>query len=268
MQAPWLAAVLGGLIGLILALTGAGGGVLAIPLLVLVMGVPVHEAGPVGLAAVGVAALIGAVAGLRQGIVRYRAAALIGSMGMLAAPLGVWLAPLAPQRLLVLAFASLLAWVAWRILRDAYGFAVAPGANASPACKVQPAEGRLIWTSPCARALAATGAFSGLLSGMLGVGGGFVIVPALMQHSDLDARSIQATSLAVIAMVSLSGVLTAATNGQMNAPLAMPFVGGAIVAMLAGQRVAARLDAHKLKQAFAWLSLLVAALMVWQTTRG
>jgi uncharacterized protein len=268
MQEPWLAAVLGGLIGLILALTGAGGGVLAIPLLVIVMGVPVQEAGPVGLAAVGVAALIGAIAGLRQGIVRYRAAALIGTMGMLAAPLGVLLAPLAPQRLLVLLFASLLVWVAWRILRDAHGLASSPSAQAAPACKVRPVEGRLIWTSPCARALAATGAFSGLLSGMLGVGGGFVIVPALIQHSDLDARSIQATSLAVIAMVSISGVLAATTQGQMNAQLATPFVGGAIVAMLAGQRLAARLDADKLKQAFAWMSLLVAALMVWQATRG
>ena len=74
---------------------------------------------------------------------------------------------------------------------------------------------RLTWTLPCARALTGTGLLSGLTSGLLGVGGGFVIIPALTRYTDLNPRSIQRTSLAVIALVSLSGVTAAALKGSL-----------------------------------------------------
>ncbi|MDO9331066.1 MAG: sulfite exporter TauE/SafE family protein, partial [Pseudomonas sp.] len=91
-----LAVALGALIGLVMALTGAGGGVMAIPLLVFGLHLPVQQAAPVGLVAVGLAAVLGAALGLRQDNVRYRAAALIGTAGMLMAPLGVFLAQRLP----------------------------------------------------------------------------------------------------------------------------------------------------------------------------
>jgi len=75
MQTLALVMTLGALIGMVMALTGAGGGVLAIPLLVFGLHLPVQQAAPVGLVAVGMAAALGAALGLRQGIVRYRAAA-------------------------------------------------------------------------------------------------------------------------------------------------------------------------------------------------
>jgi uncharacterized membrane protein YfcA len=86
------ALVLGGVVGLILALTGAGGGILAVPLLVFGAGATVAEAAPVGLMAVGMAATLGAVLGLRAGNVRYRAALLIAATGMLLSPAGLWIA--------------------------------------------------------------------------------------------------------------------------------------------------------------------------------
>lgn len=92
------AAALGALTGLVLAFTGAGGGILAIPLLVLGLHLPVQQAGPVGLAAMGMASALGALVGLKGRIVRYRAASLIGATGMLAAPLGVAIAQLVPSR--------------------------------------------------------------------------------------------------------------------------------------------------------------------------
>src|SRR5665647_1308869 len=113
-----LAVGLGAVIGLVLALTGAGGGVLAIPLLVFGLHLPVQQAAPVGLVAVGLAAVLGAGLGLRQGIVRYRAAALIGLTGMLMAPLGVFLAQRLPNRPLLAAFALVLIYTAWRMLRQ------------------------------------------------------------------------------------------------------------------------------------------------------
>lgn len=259
----WTAAALGSLIGVVLALTGAGGGILAIPLLVLGMHMPVQQAGPVGLAAVGIASAFGAAVGLKAGIVRYRAALLIGAAGMLTAPAGVALAQRLPDKPLLAVFALIMCWVAWRMLRPATtehaGADVAP--NDQP-CKVSSAGGRLVWTSSCARSMAGTGALSGLLSGLLGVGGGFVIVPALTHHTDLDMRSVQATSLAVIALVSISGVSAAIWHGSVNGAVAMPFTAGATIALLVAQRLAHHLPAAHLKLAFACLCVLVASMMM------
>jgi uncharacterized protein len=212
MESTLLAVALGAVIGLVLSLTGAGGGVLAIPLLVFGLHLPLQQASPVGLVAVGMAATVGAVLGLRQRIVRYRAAALIGLNGMLMAPFGIFVAQRLPNRPLMAVFATVLTYVAWRMLCRPAQAARHP--SAVP-CHVNNTHRRLTWTRPCARALAGTGLLSYMLSGLLGVGGGFVIIPALSRYTDLDVRSVQATSLAVIALVSLSGVSSAALNGAM-----------------------------------------------------
>ena len=250
---------LGALIGLVLALTGAGGGVLAIPLLVFGLHLPVQQAAPVGLVAVGLASALGAALGLHQGIVRYRAAGLIGATGMLMAPLGVLLARHLPNRPLLGAFALVLVCSAWRMLKRQAPHDIDP---MRVPCHVSPSDHRLTWTRPCARALAGTGLVSGLMSGLLGVGGGFVIIPALTRYTDLAPRSIQVTSLAVIALVSLSGVTAAALQGALPWHIAQPFALGAVVALLVGRQVAGKLDAKRLQQGFAWFTLLVALLML------
>ncbi len=268
MDPTLLAVILGAVIGLVLALTGAGGGVLAIPLLVFGLHLPVQQAAPVGLVAVGLAAALGAALGLKEGIVRYRAAALIGAAGMLVAPLGVWLAQHLPNRPLLGAFSLVLLYTAWRLLRKNR---VNSGSVVRVPCQVSEADHRIAWTLPCARALGGTGLLSGLLSGLLGVGGGFVIVPALTRYTDLDVRSIQVTSLAVIALVSVSGVSAAALHGSVPWLIALPFAGGAAAALLVGRLLASRIDSKRLQQAFAWFTILVAMLMLaralgWITT--
>jgi len=264
MDASATGALLGAVVGFILALSGAGGGILAVPLLVFGLHLTISQAAPVGLIAVGLAALVGAVIGLREGIVRYRAAGLIGITGMVLAPFGVWLAQRVPNMPLMLAFAALLAYVALRMWRQARGLATADAhiATASLPCIVNPTEGRLTWTLPCARALAGTGLFSGTLTGLLGVGGGFVIVPALARYTDLGIRSIQATSLAVIALVSVGGIGAAAAHGAIDWGVAAPFAGGAVVALLGGRMIAKRISGARLQQAFALVSAAVAVLMV------
>jgi len=263
-----IAALLGAIVGLVLALSGAGGGIIAVPLLVFGLHLEMVAAAPIGLIAVGLAALVGAVLGLREGIVRYRAAALIGTVGMLAAPLGVWLAQRIPNPPLLFAFGLLLALTGWRswqrAARDVRG--EAPDPTVRHACEINPAEGRLHWTAPCARALAATGATSGLLSGLLGVGGGFVIVPALGRHTDLDHRSVLATSLAVIALVSVGGVGAAASHGHIALATAAPFAGGALAALLAGRQIGRRLQGPRLQQVFALVCGAVSLLMLARAT--
>ena len=259
MDPTTLALALGTIIGLVLALTGAGGGVLAIPLLVFGLHLPLQQAAPVGLVAVGLASAIGAFLGLRQRIVRYRAAAVIGIAGMLMAPIGVFMAQHLPNRPLLAAFALVLIYTAWRMLRR--GALAEPGAAATP-CRVSSADHRLTWTLPCARALAGTGLVSGILSGLLGVGGGFVIVPALTRYTDLEMRSIQATSLAVIALVSVSGVSAAALQGTLPWAVALPFASGAVLALVMGHLVAGKLNAKNLQRAFAWFAVLISLLML------
>ncbi|MEO8599637.1 MAG: sulfite exporter TauE/SafE family protein, partial [bacterium] len=208
---------------------------------------------------VGLAAALGAIFGLRQRTVRYRAAALIGGAGMLMAPLGVFLAQRLPNRPLLAAFAVVLVYAAWRMLRRP---ALAEQHPAVVPCHLDSAAQRLTWTLPCARALAGTGLISGLLSGLLGVGGGFVIIPALTHYTDLDIRSVQATSLAVIALVSVSGVSAAALNGAVPWSAALPFAAGAMLALLMGRLLAGKLHPAHLQQAFAWFTLAIAVLML------
>jgi uncharacterized membrane protein YfcA len=258
---PAEAGALGAAVGLVLALTGAGGGVLAVPLLVLVLHWPLSAAAPTALLAVGLAAALGAAKGLRDGEVRWRAALLMGGMGMLGAPLGVALNHVLPPRPLLGAFALLMLWLGWRQWPRPTSFdSTAP--HPQPACVVDPRLGRLHWTSPCARAIAGTGLLSGLLSGLVGVGGGFVIVPALRRHTDLALRQVQLTSLAVIALVAMSGVGAATWHGQLPWAQALPFAGGAMLAMVAGRGLATRLPADTSQRLFAVACAGVAVLLV------
>ena len=261
---------LGAIVGFILALTGAGGGILAVPLLVFGLGLTIAQAAPVGLIAVGAASAIGAVLGLRAGLVRYRAAAMIGLIGMFMAPVGVKLAKIVPNTPLTIAFAIVLFYVAVRMFRQANlsGQAAHGIGQADWPCVVNPSEGRLAWTQPCARALAATGALSGLLSGLLGVGGGFVIIPALTRFTNLAAQSILATSLAVIALVSIGGVGAAAAQGTVLWHIALPFGAGAVAALLVGRHIAAKVAGARLQQAFAVISGLVALSLVVRVMMG
>lgn len=255
---------LGLMIGVILALTGAGGGILAVPLLVFGLHMGVAQAGPIGLLAVGMAAALGALLGLRDGMVRYRAALLIAAAGMLLAPVGLWVAGRIDNRWLGVLFAMVLLLVAARTLRQARPGARAPDRASLDrrACMRDTARGRFIWNRRCAGALTLSGSVAGMLSGLLGVGGGFVMVPALQRYTDLEMGSVVATSLAVIALVSLTGVIASAASGGMAWHVALPFSAGAVAGMLGGRRVSARLAGPQLQTGFAALAAAVAVGML------
>ena len=255
--------LLGAAVGIVMGLTGAGGGILAVPLLVFGMHLTVAEAGPIGMLAVGVSAVVGALIGLKAGIVRYRAALLIASSGVLLAPIGVWLALRLDTRLLSLLFSAVLAWVAYRALMETGDRkAKLTFASVDRPCIRDDVSGRFIWTSKCAGALSIAGAIAGVLSGLLGVGGGFVMVPALQRSTDLATQSIIATSLAVIALVSLTGVATSMAAGHFNVGVALPFATGSVVGIGIGSVLTSHLPANYLKIAFAIICYAVAAGMI------
>lgn len=252
--------LLGLVVGLILALTGAGGGVLAVPLLVFGTGIGMAQAAPIGLVAVGMGAAVGALLGLKAGVVRYRAALVIAASGAALAPLGLWIAHRIDNRWLVMMFACVLIHVAWKTYRRTPSPSI-DIARCAP-CMLDPAVGRFVWTTRCARALALSGAAAGLLSGLIGVGGGFVIVPALRRYTNLPMNAVVATSLAVIALVSFNTVAISVMNGSLQWPVALPFWAGAVAGMLCGRVLALSLNEQYIQQAFASVALIVGISMI------
>ncbi|HZP13989.1 MAG TPA: sulfite exporter TauE/SafE family protein [Nevskiaceae bacterium] len=268
-----MAVVIGLVVGLILGLTGAGGSTLAVPLLMWTLGLSLTQAAPLSLSAISCAATIGAAIAWRQARLRYRAGLLMGGLGLLAAPIGVALAQHTPPKILELLFAGVMTVVALRMLlqaRRSPDDARTVRANiGDPAaddgalpCRVNPDTGRIHWTLRCTSALAAIGAGTGFLSGLLGVGGGFVVVPGLRASSDLSMPAAVATSLMVMAIISGgTAAMHFAHGGALLSRIGLWFAGGAIVGMLAGTLLAPRVAGAKLQQAFGITMLLAAALM-------
>lgn len=259
------AALLGAAVGLVLGLTGAGGGIFAVPALVFGLGWGVPQAGPVALLAVGASAAVGSAQGLRAGIVRYRAAMLMAGIGVCLAPLGSWMAHRLPERWLVGLFAMAMLIVAARMYRASRSGARSAGASdiagtyaPLPPCRMDPVTGRLHWTRQVASTLGAIGAISGFASGLLGVGGGFVIVPALRRFTDISVHGVVATSLFVIALISAGTVANAWWHGMHPGTQGWTFVVGAVAGMLLGRALAPRLAASQLQQIFSTLMAVVA----------
>lgn len=259
-----LSSFLGLLIGAVLGLTGAGGGILAVPALVLGLGLGVAQAAPVALIAVGMAAALGALAGLRKGIVRYKAAMLMSVVGTLIAPLGIMVAHRLPDHYLMVIFSFVMLLVSYRMLIQPRGSQHMDndGQATDKACVLSAQTGRFLWTRKSATILASIGATSGLLTGMLGVGGGFVIVPALRHFSNVPMHGIVATSLMVIAVVATSTVLMAIPGAMVLTSITWAFIVCVILGMVLGRIAASRVSGTILQQGFALISALVAILLL------
>jgi uncharacterized membrane protein YfcA len=103
-----------------------------------------------------------------------------------------------------------------------------------------------------------SGGVAGFLSGLLGVGGGFVIVPALKRYTDLPVQSIVATSLGVLAVISAGGAVFSAASGNLDLLLAAPFSLGALAGLLIGTAFGKKISGPRLQQIFAVLTFVVA----------
>ena len=258
------------LTGFALGLTGGGGSVFAVPLVVYGLGMPLHEAVVISLAAVGATALGGGLARLRDGQAELRTAVIFGLSGIIGAPLGAWLHPRFPEAVLLAGFALLMLAVAMRMWRQASrqpeetrliraGGASGNDAAAGPACRYD-AGGRLQFTSRCALRLTLAGTLTGLLSGLFGVGGGFLIVPALVMIASLPMRRAVATSLWVIAMISAIGFVSHLLAGQrLNLAITLGFVLGGLAGMALGIAVGRRIAGPTLQKLFSVMIAAVAA---------
>jgi uncharacterized membrane protein YfcA len=251
---------LGILVGILMGLTGAGGGILSVPLLVFFLGLPIAEAAPIALCAIALASSIGAILGLRNKTLRYKAAGFMAIFGLVLSPVGLWIAPQIPNAPLQIIFSLILLYVAIRLLTQARNEinGIPEENRKAPPCLINPAIGKLQWTLPCARALMFAGSLAGFLSGLLGVGGGFIIVPALKRYTDLPVKSIVATSLGVLAIITGGGAIFSAASGGLNIPVAAPFALAALGGLLLGMLLGKKLSGPHTQLIFSIFTLVVA----------
>lgn len=263
-----LSLIFGAVVGLSLGLTGGGGAIFAVPLLVYGLNVPTREAVGISLAAVGVTSFVGFVNRWRTKQVEIRTGLLFAIAGMIGAPIGSWIAGLLPEALLLSLFAGLMVVVAIRLWQQA----ARPGTETAkcptsehqdgPTCQ-RDAAGTLMLTSRCAVLLLIVGVLTGILSGLFGVGGGFVIVPSLVLFSGMSIHRAVGTSLLVIALVSVSGVASHLWAGRAISPsVTGMFVLGGVAGLFAGQQIGRRLSGPVLQKMFAVAILAVAAFVV------
>lgn len=232
---------IGLILGSLLGLTGAGGSLVALPLL-LSLHLPMRDAIGISLGAVGLSALIGAVGRWRSGDIKLRLTLTLALTGIPGSWLGQQLGRLVPEYLLVWSFCLLVLWTAQRMWRQAR----------LPQQSDRPLRPLL---------LALTGLLVGVLSGLLGVGGGFLIVPALLWFSPLGMLAAAATSMAVIAIVSCSGFIIYLGSASPPADLLAGLFSGGAIGVLLGNKLARRLGGVLLQRLFA-LMLLVVSLSV------
>lgn len=262
--------ILGVIVGAVLGLTGAGGGILAVPALVAGMGWPMQQATPVALVAVAGSAAIGALEAFRQRLVRYRAALFMAAVGVPLTSIGVRLAHALPQRVLLALFAAVMLFVAGRLLLPALWRGYSDRLD-SIFCvgHVNPGTGKLVWTWATGAALAATGALTGLMTGLLGVGGGFIIVPMLRKVTNVSMHGIVATSLMVIALVGSGGVIATILHGTpLPLDLTLWFSLATAGGMVSGRLASRRLSALHVQVGFAGVLICVALGLIAKAAFG
>lgn len=262
-----IAVVAGALIGLSLGALGGGGAILAVPVLVHLLGQAPAAATTGSLVVVGVTAVIGAIAGLRAGQVRLGHGLAFGAVAIGGAVLGARLSLRVPPDLLMACFASLMALVggvmAWRLAssgrRGSHGQHRRAGGRPQLDDPIIAFRDGFMCDCPRALKVLVTATVVGLVTGFLGVGGGFLVVPALVLALALPMHQAVGTALVVIAVTSATALATRAGAGV--APewgvVAMLTATSALAAALAA-RWTARLDSHRLQGAFVVVLLAVA----------
>ncbi len=264
-----LTLLFGALVGFSLGLTGGGGAIFAVPLLVYGLGVPAREAVGVSLLTVGSTSLVGFSQRAWRGMVEFPTGLLFAIAGMLGAPVGSWLADRIPETILLSLFALLMLVIAvrmWTKARDTSArLPIIMDENAGPTCRRDP-EGKLHITSPCAMLLGIVGLGAGVLSGMFGVGGGFIIVPALIMFSGMGMQRAIGTSLLVITLISASGTVNHLLAGKdLTLGTAGVFTAGSIAGLFAGSSLAQRLAGPVLQKVFAAAIVVVALYVIFRT---
>ena len=253
-----LASPLGFLIGLSLGALGGGGSILAVPALVYAAGQSPRHATTTSLVLVGMTALIGIVPHWRAGRVHFAAGSIFGLAGVGGSLLGSHWNAAANPNVLLLAFSGLMLVAAhgmWRRVRHAS----MPAARSVGAAAATVPVARTQVDSSTILQVVLAGTVVGLLTGLFGVGGGFVIVPGLVLALGYAMPEAIGTSLLVIAINSAVALSTRLQSGSIEWATVIPFTAASLLGVVAGARLASTRDSSSLQRWFIGLLIVVAA---------
>ena len=239
-----LAVVLAVFVGISLGLLGGGGSILTVPLLAYVAGMDPKQAIATSLFVVGVTSAVGAIAHARAGRVRWKVAGVFGAAAMAGAYAGGRLAHFVPGTVLLVAFAMIMIAAAVAMLRGRRELAD-DSAGPLPVAKI-----------------VALGATVGTISGLVGAGGGFLLVPALALLAGLPMPVAVGTSLVVISMQSFAGLAGHLATESIDWKLAGMVTGAAVVGSVIGGLLLPHVDPATLRKAFGWFVLAMAAVVL------
>jgi uncharacterized protein len=247
-----LAFLSGGLVGLLLGATGGGGSLVAIPLLVYVVGIPVQNATAMSLVVVGYSSLFGAWKESRKQRVHGVSAILFSPTGMIGAWVGAQGHQLVPETLILFLFGHLLlvisVWTFWKNYEgEQNDFPVGCAGK---------------FSGPCAVKALAFGWGVGLVTGFFGVGGGFLIVPALMFLMGFPIRLAIGTSLLIIALISIGGVVGHLKETDLDWVLTGLVLFGSLLGLMLGSQVTRSIPAHHLRRGVALLIGVLGLLLI------
>ncbi len=264
--------VLGFIMGGALGALGGGGSILAVPMLVYIAGESIKAGTTASLVAVGAAALAGAVGHFFSGRVKVGKGLIFGVLGVGGSLLGSALNKLANPNLLLLLFSLFMVFVAFRMLsstgeskrvREANALSQAPSDSIelTPAALHRQGDAESRFAPRKILRIVIAGTVVGFLTGFFGVGGGFVIVPALVLALDFSMADAIGTSLLVIAVNSVISLSVRIGASHIDWAVVMIFSSGALVGSLLGSRAASIFQGIALKRAFVALIFLLAAYM-------
>jgi len=234
-------------VGVALGLLGGGGSILTVPLLAYVAGMDAKQAIATSLLVVGVTSAIGAVSHARAGRVQWRTGLIFGAAAMAGAYTGGLLAQFIPGTFLLIGFAVMMIATAIAMLRGRKNTDVSEAGHRLPVPKII-AEGLVV----------------GLVTGLVGAGGGFLVVPALALLGGLPMPIAVGTSLVVIAMKSFAGLGGYLSSVQLDWGFALAVTAAAVIGALAGARLTAMVDPDALRKAFGWFVLAMSSVILAQ----
>lgn len=249
-----IAGLLSALMGTVLGLLGGGGSIMAVPILVYVVGTDPKEAIATSLLVVGATSLAAMTQHARAGNVRWRTGLIFGVVAMVGAYLGGLVAGYIPGSILLLLFAALMVATGVAMLRKARKKAAAATPEAEAAHESE---------LPVLK-VAIEGLVVGAVTGLVGAGGGFLVVPALVLLGGLPMKIAVGTSLLVISMKSFAGAVGHLSHVEIDLTLTLVFTAAAVIGSFGGAALGRRMNAATLRTAFAWFVLLMAAFILSQ----
>ena len=251
MAGSWLPAVAVGFVaGYLSGQFGIGGGIITTPAIRLLLGGSELVAVGTPLPVIIPTAISGLVEYGRRGFLDLRTGLSIGIVGAGFSVVGAWLTSLVGGDFVLYVTAALIGWMAIDMLHLA--LRPAPPVHVVEAANMR--QGSWVW-------LAAIGAATGLYSGFLGVGGGFVVVPALVRFLGFDTKRAVGTSLVAVLILAVPGTITHYVLGHIDVVIALGLSLGVVPGAMLGARVTARIKERTLKIAFAMMLFGVGGLL-------